>query len=526
MAFSRAILTTGMFAAALLATATGAFADTGSNLIEKGKYLATAGDCISCHTRPGGEPFAGGLAISTPFGTVETPNITPDKDTGIGSYTDEQFYTTLHNGIAANGEYLYPVFPFTSFTKVTPDDIFAIKAYLFSLKPVHAPRKPNNLAFPFDIRSSLAVWRAIYFQPGVFKPDPNKSDQINRGAYLVQGLGHCGQCHTQRNILGALVKSDSLQGAAVEGWYAPNITSDWSHGIGSWSDEELFSYFKKGVAPGHGIAEGPMAEVVHRSLMHLSDEDLKAIVAYLKSTPAASLSASNAGTEIPLDKGAGALYVSYCASCHQLNGKGLPGKIPPLASNGSVTAEGPQDIVKVILGGLPATDTYGPMPSLAAYLNDAQIAAIANYVRTTWGNSAPTNADGYLVARIRNNTPIMLISGEGKTQCPDDLSPGARAVMDKANANAKNLLQSPASDTLVPRIEALVPKVKAAIPNASQADLVNGLTAAYCRQVAGQNNLSTVQKRNLLDIFSQLAYTQVATGTIAPPPDGKKASLR
>lgn len=261
--------------------------------------------------------------------------------------------------------------------------------------------------------------------------------------------------------------------------------------------------------------------VVHETLSKLTDDDLKAIVAYLKSTPPkAEESAAGAATSE-----SASLFVSNCASCHQLNGQGIPGHIPALAQNGAVTATGPQNIVKVLLGGLAATDTYGPMPSFA-WLSDRQIAAIANYVRTNFGNNAPADADGFLVADIRKNTPIMLALGQGPSQCPAELTGGARTVSDKANAEARNLLQSLTDDNVVPTVEKLVPKIKAAVPNVSPADLVNGLTTAYCQEVANDAALNIAQKRSRLNIFSQLAYTEAVAGTIAPPPSGKKASLR
>ena len=374
----------GALALGLMASFDAPLAQGNSDLVDKGKYLTTAGGCFSCHTNPGGEAFAGNRAIPTPFGTIYSSNITPDKDTGIGNYTDDQFYKALHDGVIANGQYLYPAMPFTSFTKVKRDDVLAIKAYLFSLKPVHSERKADKLAFPFNIREGLGAWRALYFKPGEFQPDPNKSAQINRGAYLVEGLTHCGQCHTPRNIAEASESGKALEGAAIQGWYAPNITSDWAQGIGSWSKDDLLSFFRKGVAEGHGIAVGPMSEMVHDDLKHLTDDDLNAIVAYLKSTPPKQEAATS---ELGVSEVAATLYLNNCASCHQLDGQGIKGKIPALANNGSVKAQGPQNIIKVILGGLPATDTFGPMPSFAAYLDDGQIAALANYVRTKWGTT-------------------------------------------------------------------------------------------------------------------------------------------
>jgi mono/diheme cytochrome c family protein len=246
--------------------ATPARADAPSDLIAKGKYLATMGDCQACHTASGGTPFAGGLEMDTPFGKISTPNITPDKATGIGDYTDQQFIRVFHAGIRRDGAYLYPVMPFPWYAKVTDDDVLAIKAYLFSLPPVTAPRKPLQISFPFNIRTGLGVWDAAFLHEGVFKPDPSKSDEVNRGAYIVEGLEHCGECHDSRNMLGAGAVAKPLQGGEIDHWFAPNITSDVRTGIGRYSDDQLVSFLKTGTAPGVGTVVGPMAQTVHDSL--------------------------------------------------------------------------------------------------------------------------------------------------------------------------------------------------------------------------------------------------------------------
>ncbi len=514
------------FLISILALTAAADAEPDASLADRGKYLTEAGDCHACHTKPGGEPFAGGRSIETPFGTIASPNITPDKETGIGKYSDDQFYRALHEGIGAGGEYLYPVFPFASYTKVTREDAMAIKAYLFSQKPVRAPSEANNLAFPYNIRSSLLVWRELFFRPSVFELDPTKTSQINRGAYLVQGLGHCGECHTKRNFLGATERGDALQGAAVQGWYAPNITSDWASGIGSWSEDELFSYLKTGVAPRRGIVAGPMAEVVHDSLSRLSDDDVRAIAAYLKSTPPKAAETVSNPQPLSSSSDGATVYVTNCASCHQLRGQGVDGKIPPLAENGSVKASGPQNVISTVLAGLPATASYGPMPSFAAVLNDEQIASVANYVRTNWGNGATANAEAFLVSQIRRSSATMVGFGDGQSQCPANLSSGEKAVLDSASTQASDLLQSTTGDNLVTRVAAIVPKIKAAVPGASPADVVNGLTAAYCPNVAKQTRLSASDKRQLLDKFSQLAYTQVSGGITGGAQAAKGANLQ
>jgi len=245
--FSYIVAFTIMFAAPALAS------DAQSDLVKRGEYLARAGDCFSCHTKQGGTPLAGGRQVQTPFGSISSPNITPDRDTGIGNWSDDDFYRVLHDGIDRQGRYVYPVMPFDYYTNVTRDDALAIKAFLFSQPPVNAPRPPSHLEFPFNIRTSLAGWRALFFTPGDFKADPSQPAAVQRGAYLVEGLGHCGACHTPRNELGGSKPGDALGGGELQGqgWFAPNITSDVRQGIGGWSDQQLVAYLKTGVAQGH-----------------------------------------------------------------------------------------------------------------------------------------------------------------------------------------------------------------------------------------------------------------------------------
>ena len=326
--------------------------------VARGKYLSDAGGCVACHTNPGGEPFAGGRYLPTPFGPLPTPNITPDQDTGIGKITDDQFYRVFHQGIGDDGEYLYPAMPYPWYTKVTRDDVLAIKAYLMTVKPVHAPRLPSKMSFPFNIRTGLLAWNEAFFHEGTFEPDPSKSAAVNRGAYLVQGLGHCGACHNGRGVLGNGPAARPLQGGPIQDWYAPNLTSDVHEGIGKYSDDQLVTYLKTGQAEGIGVAAGPMSETIHDSLSKLTDEDLRAMVAYLKSTPAEASykDTQRTGFAGPVPAGR-ETYLSYCASCHQSNGQGVPGAVASLVNNGSVLAGGPQDVIRTVLGGIEAKGT-------------------------------------------------------------------------------------------------------------------------------------------------------------------------
>ncbi|GAC1330312.1 MAG: hypothetical protein NVSMB26_07600 [Beijerinckiaceae bacterium] len=253
-----------------------------SDAVERGRYLATVGDCEACHTAPGGAPFAGGVPIETPFGTVIAANITPDKETGIGAWSDAQFLRALHEGVAADGSRLYPAFPYQYYARVTTDDLLALRAYLNTLEPVKRAVQSNQLPFPFKIRALMRVWNFVNFTGGEFKPNAAKSAEWNRGAYIVEGLGHCGACHTPKTFLGGDKASEFLKGGRVQAWFAPNIGSEKRRGMGSWPITEIVGYLKTGISTQTTKAAGPMAEVVEKSTSKMEDADLKAIAVYLK----------------------------------------------------------------------------------------------------------------------------------------------------------------------------------------------------------------------------------------------------
>lgn len=358
--------------------------------IEQGKYLATAGDCISCHTAPGGTPFSGGLKMNTPFGYLLSPNITPDIKTGIGSWTKKDFFRALHDGVNKKDQDLYPAMPYDASTKVSAEDVDAIYAYIFSLEPVSNVVSVNHLDFPFNIRKSMIFWRELFFTPGFFKPDLTQSEAWNRGAYLVEGLGHCSECHSPRDVLGGIEQSKAFTGALIDGWFALNLTSNLTTGLGTWSAADIANYLKTGAYPGKTTALGPMAEVVHNSTQNLTDVDLLAMATYLKSLPANS-SLYNGSKKIDDHRLDGArLYIDHCSGCHQSNGRGIQNVIPPLASNPVVIAPNPANTLKVVLEGIIAQNHYIAMPSFASTLSNEEIAQIVNYVRTSWGNSSST----------------------------------------------------------------------------------------------------------------------------------------
>ena len=401
----RAVRRRGMALLACMASLWGAPAAAqgpSSALVARGHSVAIASDCMPCHTAVGGKPYAGGLILNTPFGQMATPNITPDKATGIGSWTEAQFYGVIHKGIGPGYRLIYPTMPFPSYTRIPRADVDAVRAYLMSLSPVHAQRLPVTLRFPFDYRFTLLGWRWLYFRAGDYKNDPSKSALWNRGAYLVEGPGHCGECHSPRNALGGIVAGHSLAGGVVDGFLAPNISSDPRWGIGGWSENALVDFLDRGFNA-RGVVFASMSDVVHASLAKLPVDDIHAIAFYLKHTPPRQ--------NRPVDVQAGeaaqasiasgrALYASTCAPCHQTDGAGAPGAIPNLAGNDAIRAAVPTDAVMPILTGLKGQGDYGAMPGFGA-LSDADIADIANYIRTAWNNAAPANATPASVRALR-----------------------------------------------------------------------------------------------------------------------------
>jgi len=367
--------------------------------VERGRKLATLADCVGCHTAKGGKPYAGGLPVETPFGNLVSTNITPDPETGIGLWSDEEFDDAVRNGIRRDGAPLYPAMPYNYYTKMSRDDVKAIRAYLATVEPVHNPVEANQLPFPFNVRWSMHVWDWLNFTPGQFKPDPTKSAEWNRGAYLVNGPAHCGACHTAKNFLGADKSSQALQGGEVQTWYAPNITGDKARGVGAMSIEEIVALLKTGHNTVTGVS-GPMADEVAFATAHYPDDDLKAIATYLKSVPGDGSPPPAAIAQSDPQMTAGkAIYHDVCSACHAIDGKGVPNLFPSLAKAPQVHAPDPTSTIRVVLRGTRsvATDaepTAPAMPSFAWQLTDAQIAAVLTYVRNSWGGAAPAISAG------------------------------------------------------------------------------------------------------------------------------------
>ncbi len=368
-----------------------------TQVITRGEYLARAGDCVACHTDPGGRDFAGGRAMATPFGNLYVPNITPDEETGIGQWTADEFYRMLHTGISRDGTLLYPAMPFASYTKVTRADSDAIYAYLMSVPPVKQKNRPHELRFPFNNRNLMIGWRTLYFKEGEYVPDTTKSAQWNRGAYLVEGLGHCAMCHTAINALGGTSESKAFEGGMIpnQNWYAPSLTSNREAGLGDWNLRDISDLLQVG-ASHRGAVYGPMAEVVYNSLQYISDDDIEAMAVYLKTLPQGESEpppTSQARLVAPAVMELGRkVYETQCAMCHGDEGKGRPPAFPPLAGNQSITMRSPVNSIRMVLNGGYAPGTrknprpYG-MPPFSHILDDQAIAAVVTYIRVAWENS-------------------------------------------------------------------------------------------------------------------------------------------
>lgn len=370
----------------------------------RGEMLTLIGDCAGCHTADPAKPFAGGKRIETPFGAIFAPNLTPERDTGIGGWSDEDFRRALRDGIAPNGSRYYPAFPYPHFTKLTRGDILAIRAYLATLPAVINKVPPPELRFPASYRPLMRLWDALFFTPGVLIPDQANSAEWNRGRYLVEGLGHCGSCHTPKNLLGAEKRGAALAGSEVGGWFAPRLDGAGRSGLRGWSADDIVEYLSSGRnAKSH--ADGPMAEVVVSSTSKMNDADIRAIAVYLKSLPAGAPEPTvTPPSDASLISGQ-TIYAHACIACHEADGSGSPRVYPPLPGNALLQAQDPSSTLRVILDGAetvttPRAPNTGSMPAYARQLNDQQIADVANYIRNAWGNSAPSvTADQVNAAR-------------------------------------------------------------------------------------------------------------------------------
>jgi len=400
-------------------------------LVAKGHYLTQAGDCAACHTRPGGEEFAGGRALETPFGKIYAPNITPDKATGIGAWTRADFHRAVHHGQDDEGQNLYPAFSYPFYAKVKDEDVDAIRAYLNTVPAVSYTAPKNELGFPFNIRLLLKGWNLMHFRSGVWQDQAGKSVEWNRGAYLVEGLGHCGACHTPKNLMGGDVKERLLQGGVLEGWFASDLTGNKKTGLGSWSEQDIVDFLKTGINS-HTSAYGGMAEVVRLSTSKLTDEDLKAMAVYLKSKPA-SRTQPVAAAPRPAQLTAGkAVYDKNCADCHVPDGSGIPSLFPALAANANVNAHTPASVIQIILTGTGSAENPSPGGTgMTAFpkLTNKEVADVATYVRGSFGNKAPAVTERE-VARVRaevnRRNPVAAAPAPAPAAAPAPEAPAAK----------------------------------------------------------------------------------------------------
>lgn len=391
-------------------------------VVIKGAYLARAGDCVACHTAPGGKPFAGGLAMNTPFGTIYSTNITPDRNEGIGGYTYEQFARAVREGVSGKGHRLYPAMPYPSFARISDDDMQAMYAYFKQGVPAVAqPNSPNDLPWPFSMRWLMMGWNLLFYHGGTYEPDLSRSPQWNRGGYLVEGLGHCGACHSPHGVFGqekarTFADADYLAGFTLDNWHAPSLRGESGQGLGQWTAQDISTYLRTGRAP-HSAAFGAMTDVIANSTQYLTEEDALAIAAYLKSfSPAkasappvvASASSGNALREGRIESAGAQLYLNNCNACHRSDGTGAMRAFPPLAGNSALLASDPTSVIRIVLRGsrMPST-ALAPaplaMPDFAWRLSDKEVADVLTYVRAQWGNGAPavTPAD---VEKVRKST--------------------------------------------------------------------------------------------------------------------------
>jgi thiosulfate dehydrogenase len=476
---TRTVLSTlPIYASTLLALLAGsaiAAADPASDLIKRGEYLSRLGDCIACHTTPNGKPMAGGLALDTPFGLIYSTNITPDTRTGIGSYSFTQFDQAMRKGVAKDGHNLYPAMPFPSYAKLTAEDMQALFAYLqHGVTPVAQANKPSTLQWPYSMRWGMSLWKAFFLDDAVFKPNPSQSDSWNRGAYIAQGLGHCGSCHTPRGIaFQEKAMSDAgadgphyLSGSTVNVWHAANLR-------GLWTVPETVRFLKTG-RNSFGAAAGSMTEVIQHSTQHFSDADLTALAEYMKSLPSSEAPASHSPvasavqvSDQDLYKTPGGLgYVQFCSTCHRRDGRGMGDIFPTLAQNTSVQAKDATSVIHIALDGWQSASTlHSPrsfgMPGFSN-LDDREIADIVTFVRTKWGNQG------------------QVVSADQVRKVREELKLKPAKASDFVTPRFSAMLNSPNADQLVLGMR-LMTQTKALLPN----NVGNELNCSSCHLNGG-----------------------------------------
>lgn len=504
--------------------------------VQRGEYLTTAADCMPCHMAPGAKPFAGGLSFETPFGVLYSPNISSSKSDGIGNWTDKQFWNALHNGISPGSSlavfphYLYPAMPYTSYTKLSKPDVLAIKAYLEAIPAVNTPNVKNDMKFPFNIRAMQLGWRIMFFRAGPLHMKKTWSPAVRNGAYIAEALGHCSECHSPRNLLFAIKSGHTLAGAPILGepWYAPNISASKQYGVGDWSQSELVSFLHDGGNMQKGSAYGPMKAVVDYSLSQIPKSDVKDLVTYLQTATPPRETPMKKVTVPASELAAGkTLYVQNCAACHQADGKGVADVFPNLAGNQSVWDGPANNTIGIVLGGMIPWHANGPaMPAFGAILDDHQIAQIANYVRTAWGNPGMPDATAAQVYGFRKSAPphkVAVADGDyldlspiasaqaRKLECPLRTDP----LIDPTAADMK-IMQGATAKDLGTRTDKLIAAVKKSNPHLSGAQMKQFLLTTYCPIVATDPSIS--DKKTALKQF--MAQSQVQAMAAPPAKSG------
>ena len=484
----------------LLAPGNDASANEGADaaLVERGAYLALAADCSGCHTAEGGEPFAGGRMIESPLGTLHTQNITPHPEHGIGEWTKADFTRALRLGINHEGDYIYPAMPYVSYTKITDEDIDALWAWSRSLEPSDNEPPEHEMMFPANIRQGLAVWQAVQFEAGRFEPAEDRDEEYNRGAYLVEALGHCSSCHTPRNVMFGQDEDRRYTGAEIHGWYAPAIGPGAMSSTNDWDIDELAHFLHTGETSDNQKAAGMMARKVHESLSQMEKSDVRAMARYLKEMPAPEerVEPEPVAGLSPEEQEAGrSIYAGNCLGCHQSDGSGIDQGVPTLVGAASVDGNKPNTLIMLMLEGHQVDGTWAAMPSFAEELSSREIALVANYVRTAWDNDGEPSATFELVNELREVAKVPPGGERQAVNCPvlsgDVIEPALEVTKAEFEAAVNN----------ASRVAELVEGYRAERADAPLSEMVNALSAAYCRHVADED-ISEVEQQTRIAAFA------------------------
>ena len=467
--------------------------------VARGEYLSKAAHCAACHTREGGPAYSGNVALNSPFGVMYAPNITTDAATGIGNWTEKDFEGALRRGVGKDGEYLYPAMPYIEFTKISDEDVHALWAYFRTVKPVAEATRKNEMKFPFNVRLGIAGWQAMYFKQGRYGNDPSQSAQWNRGAYLVQGLGHCEACHTPTNFAMAPKKGEALQGNVIDHWFAPDISGGQFSGIKDWSVDQVATFLKKGHNDKNQAAVGPMQQTIDLGTSQLSDPDVTAIAVYLKNQSTATAD-SKPTTKHPVtadEKTRGkAIYVDNCASCHGPDGRGVAGVAPALAGASSVAGKQADTAIRAVLQGFEPHGEWGVMPSFAEVFAPQEVSDVVNYVRTAWGNAGAGSVTSAQVTRLARYSDLGSAKVESALVCPSSrvaaLDP---ATLAQVKALAGDAQPQAATDKLVRDYRARHPKV-------GTTEIVTTISGAYCRDVMATSKGTVAERQKRYVAFT------------------------